>query len=375
MAIVTEYMHAYGGSDRIVESILKIYPNADIFSATFVPKNYPHLKNRVNVLPFFQWFFNTSFGKRFTALFPIVFEQFDLRGYDLVISISAGPSKGVITMVDQPHIGIICTPPRHQWDREINVRGSLLGWLYRFGSKFLSNYVRIWDVTATKRVDYIVSISQFIKEKVWKVYRRSSEIIYPGIIDFWFEKPKKDEIIALKEQFSLPRNFNLVVTRLYDYKKVDIAIEACLETGQNLVIAGQGPDMGYLKKIAQKGKPGQITFVGHSSDIQSRVLYNLADTFLFCGIEDFGLVVAEAMAGGCPVIAYNKGGASESVIHGESGYLYNTYEELVTMLRNKEWRKIDPKWCIMRAQKFTERKFTSELKEYIKKVYEKERLN
>ncbi|KKR05767.1 MAG: hypothetical protein UT34_C0002G0274 [candidate division WS6 bacterium GW2011_GWF2_39_15] len=373
VAIVTEYMTAIGGSDRIIESLLKIFPDAEIYTASFEKKNYSKFGNKVYTPKFFNWFLRKSLGRRVTVFLPFLFEQFDLRGYDLVVSVSAGASKGVITMPDQPHIGIICTPPRHQWDGDINIRGSMFKKIYLLGSKIISSYIRVWDVIAAKRIDYIVSISKFIKRKVYKRYRRDSVVIYPGIKDFWFEKVTEGEKEKVRNSYKLPEDFLLVVSRLYDYKRVDWAIRAAINSLKPLVIAGNGPDLRFLQKLA-KGHDN-IIFLPNLNDNEVRCLYNMAEVLLFCGIEDFGLIPVEAMASGTPVFAYNTGGVTETVENAKSGYYFESESELLRLVNEGKWKSIKPEWCIMRAQKFTEYQFISKITKYIKDIYEKERSN
>ncbi|MBI2357057.1 glycosyltransferase [Candidatus Dojkabacteria bacterium] len=373
VAIVTEFINSIGGSDRVIESLLLIFPQAEIYTSTFSKANYPNLQNKVHVPKFFGSILKWGIGRRITVLLPFLFEQFDLRGFDLVISVSAGASKGVITYPSQKHISIICTPPRHQWDNDINVRGSILRNIYYLGSKIISSYIRIWDVTAVKRVDHIISISNFIRRKVFKRYRRNSKVIYPGIKAFWFKEISEAEQKRVKEKYNLPDEFNLVVSRLFDYKHVDWAIRASIEAGQNLVVVGRGPDLSYLKKIVRKNnKKGiQVIFLDDIDDQESHTIHKLSSVLLFCGIEDFGLIPVEAMASGSPVFAFNVGGLNETVVEGKTGFFFSTYDELVKLLKKQLWSKIKPEWCIIRARKFTEDIFISEITDYIKGIYEK----
>ncbi len=373
VVIVTEYMNSIGGSDRVIESLLTIFPKADIYASVFNRKMYPNLKAKVYTHKLFSYLFNHGIGRRLSFFLPYIFEQFDLRKYDLVISVSAGPSKGIIPSVEQEHISIICTPPRHQWDGDINVRGSVLAFLYRFGSKILSNYLRIWDITASKRVDHMISISKFIQRKVYKTYRRDSEVIYPGIKDFWFKKVSDAQMYNARLQFELPDHFNLVVSRLYDYKRVDWAIRASIEAGENLVIVGGGPDANYLKRIVEREGNGKskVIFLGMLSDSEIRTIYKMADSLLFCGIEDFGLIPVESLATGTPVLAFGIGGTAETIEDGRSGFHFTSYDTLVELIRNQAWKKISAQWCIIRAQKFTESDFISNISKYIQEIYEK----
>lgn len=379
VAIITEYISSIGGTDRVIDSLIRIFPNSHLYCATYSPSNYPNLKQKVVVNPFFDRLLKFGIGRRATVLFPYLFEQFDLRGYDIVISISAGPSKGVITSPDQIHIGIINTPPRHQWDGEVNVRGSLLKSLYKWVSRIVSTYVRLWDITSISRVDYIVTISKYIQRKIEKVYRKDSTVIYPGIKEFWFVKPDDNQVIDIKRKYSLPDEFVLFFSRLYDYKKADVAIEASVRSGENLVVVGDGPDRRYLERFARMIKKrlsssSEVIFLGKLSDDEVKAVMHLSNALIFCGVEDFGLVPVEALATGTPVLGYRDGGLVETIENGRSGYHYDSVEELTNMIKTRVWRKLKPQWCIMRARLFTEDRFINKLKKYIVSVYERERV-
>lgn len=373
VAIITEFINSTGGSDRVIESLLDLFPSSEIFTATFTPKNYPNLKTKVHTPKFFGWVLQKGIGRRITVFMPFLFEQFDLKGFDIVVSVSAGASKGVITYPGQPHISIICTPPRHQWDGDINVRGSALRFIYHLGSKIISSYIRVWDITAVARIDHLISISKFIQKKVFKRYRRNSEVIYPGIKEFWFEKPAKQQVKEVTQKYNLSEEYYIVVSRLFDYKRVDWAIKACGIGGKHLVIVGEGPDRGYLEKIAKRFAPGLVHFLGRRENEEILALYQHAKALLFCGIEDFGLVPVEAMATGTPVLALKAGGLLETVEEGKSGLFFETIEELSEIIKDDRVRKINPKWCIMRARNFTQQKFKKQIYSYITKVYEEEK--
>lgn len=172
--------------------------------------------------------------------------------------------------------------------------------------------MRIWDYTTSKRVDYWTANSKYIARKIKKRYGVDSTVIYPGIADNCFKVVSKDDESSVREKYGLEQDFVLVVSRLYDYKRIDIAIRACIKANRSLVIVGDGPDMKYLKKVANGSH--LIRFLGYiENDNVVRVLFKLADALLFCGIEDFGLVPVEAMAQGTPVIAYEEGGVLETV--------------------------------------------------------------
>ena len=374
VAIVADQMVAFGGADREMYSILKLLPHSDIFTITFYKEKYPDLKNTVytsfaqkisNVLP-------RSFSRHLKILTPFAYENLDLDGYDLVLSISAGPAKGIITGLDQPHVAIVMTPPRSLWDKELNVRGSRLKFIYKPLSQIINTYMRVWDWSISRRVDYWTANSKYIAKKIYKTYRKEAEVIYPGVEDMYFKKVSAKLKQDIEKKYNLPKDFVLVVSRLYDYKRVDWAISACNKASKNLIIVGEGPDRKYLERKA-KGN-SRIKFLGHiKDDKEVKAMYELAEVLLFCGVEDFGLVPVEAMASGTPVFGLGQGGLLETIIENITGEFFKTEEELYSLLINFNKRRYNKDTIIKHAKKFSEEKFIDNLEKYLNKVYEKER--
>ena len=367
VALVTDSMVAKGGSDRNIDSLLKIFPKADIFTAVFNESEYEELENKVYTTFLQKPFFRKILRNHHNIFTPWAFEMLDLREYDIVISVSAGSAKGVITTMEQLHICYLLTPPRTYWDKERSFRTSKLRFLINIVSPFFSNFYRMWDYSAAQRIDAIAVISKFIQKKVHHRYNRDSAIIYPGILDFWLG----DSHQSLKELIpkSFKKEYFLVVSRLYDYKKIDWAIKACKAEGKKLVIVGDGPDFKYLKKIA--GKSSDVLFLGYISDEQLKAVYTNATAFIFPGIEDFGLVPIEAMACGCPVLAYNYGGVTETVVEGETGNFFSSIQELQNLLRDFKKESFDKEKLKSRAKKFTEEKFLEKFSSFVEKTYER----
>ncbi len=378
VAIVADQMTAFGGADREMISMLKVFPKADIFTVLFYKEKYPMIKNKVytSFVQKLTKIFGKNFSRHLKVLNPFAYENFSFDEYDLVISISAGPGKSVITGIDQPHLAMVMTPPRSLWDNELNVRGSILKWLYKPLSHILNTYLRVWDVSIAKRVDYWSANSKFIAQKIKKTYGVDARVIYPGVEEKYFKQLKgtkegKKVIANLKTKYDIPEDFVLVVSRLYDYKRVDWAIRSCIESGDNLVIVGEGPDRRYLEKVARGYK--NIQFLGFIKDEEVQVLYSMAKVLLFCGIEDFGLVPVEAMASGTPIFAYGYGGVLETVKKGVTGDFFMNEEELVQLLKNYNKRRYNEEKIIEHAKTFNEKSFLINFTNYLKEIYEKER--
>jgi glycosyltransferase involved in cell wall biosynthesis len=374
VAIIADQMSHFGGADREMYSILKLLPHSDIFTIVFEKEKYPELKNRKVYTSSVQKLSNLlpkHFYRHLKVLTPFAYENFDLRGYDLVISISAGPGKGVITDLDQPHIAMVMTPPRSLWDKELNARASRLKALYRPISIFLNTYMRVWDWTTSKRVDYWTANSEYISKKIWKTYKKKSTVLYPGVEEKYFTESSQKQKRKVSEKYNLPKNFVLVVSRLYDHKRVDWAINACKQANKHLVIVGEGPDKKYLKKVV--GKDKRIKFLGFvKDDMEVKAIYELAEVLLFCALEDFGLVPVEAMASGTPVLGYGDGGLLETTKEGITGEFFKNEKELTSSLINFQKTRYNRQLIRKHAQLFSERKFLDNLEEYLIKVYEKE---
>jgi glycosyltransferase involved in cell wall biosynthesis len=371
VAIIADQMTAFGGADREMFSILKLIPQADIYTVLYNPKGYQNIKIQQNIKTSFvqKLPFNKYFSRHLKVLNPIAYESLDLRNYDTIITVSAGPARGIIPNLDQIHIAMVLTPPRSLWDHELNVRSSFLKKIYKPISLILNNYLRIWDHTLVSRVDYWTANSKFIAKKIKKRYGVEAEVIYPGIAEESFEKFKNIEIDEILNKYKLPKDYFLVVSRLYDYKRVDWAINSAISTGDNLIIVGEGPDQKYLKQLA-KGY-SNIIFLGFlDSDREVRMLYKQAKALLFCGIEDFGLVPVEAMAQGTPIIAYNKGGVRETVLTEKCGQFFKTQDDLTHILKHFDKRRYNPTHIIQRASRFTEKIFLQNLDNYLQKIYE-----
>jgi len=361
VAFVVDSLVQPGGADWHLMSLLKLFPEADIYTSIYNSKRYPQLQGKRVVPSFLQKFPLRNFLYRhYTPFSPLAFEQFDFSSYDLVISLSAGCAKGVITGPGTKHIGVILTPPRYQWGGVVNCRASRSRAVVRLMTSFLDHYLRMWDVEAGKRPDLLVTISTFVQNRVKKIYGRDSVVVYPGIdTEYWTPVDRTKPDRAVKRE-----DFYLIASRLYDYKRIDLAIRACCQNGRNLVIAGEGPDEKYLRNISCS----RVKFTGYVSRDEVRSYMQKCKAFLFPGIEDFGLAPVEAMACGTPVIAYNKGGVTETVVDGETGVFFDkqTPECLGEAIRKLESMRFDQKEIVKRGRLFSEKRLLNEFSKILK---------
>jgi glycosyltransferase involved in cell wall biosynthesis len=373
VAIVTDWMAAPGGADRLVRSITEIFSNVDIFTAYYNPDRYPkgwlndNVKIHTTFIQKLPWV--RRIHRHYNFLTPLAFENLSLGGYELVISVSAGQAKGVILGIEQFHLPIILTPPRTLWGESPNIRGTRWKSSYKILGKLLSHYLRLWDYSVGKKLDNIATISNYISKRVEKVYGKESTVIYPGLSEFWLDsKSIEDSDVNVENPYD---NYMLVVSRLYQYKQIDWAVKAAIKNRKNLVVVGEGPDLKFLKDIAEESP--NIHFTGWISDTDLKYLYQNAEALIFPGLEDFGYVPLEAMSQGTPVIGYNDGGVAETVIEGRTGILFNTLDELYNIVESFSKSDFDKQVIKARAEEFSVEKFQNNIKKYIKSAYSEER--
>jgi len=255
--------------------------------------------------------------KWYLFFMPMAVEFFDLRPYDLVISDASAFAKGVITTPETLHICYCHTPTRYLWSDAHQYLNELKynKWIKKLVSLTLGR-LRMWDFIAAQRVDYFIANSATVKSRITKYYRRDSEIIYPPV------ETDRFKIVDLSEQSHGERYF-LLGCRLAPYKRADLVVQAfkALGEGYRLKIFGDGLDLPRLQKLA--GGAPNIEFLGRVSDEQKIQLYTHALAFINPQEEDFGITVVEAMAAGRPVLAYRRGGATETVVEDESGLFFD----------------------------------------------------
>lgn len=312
VAIVHEWFASYAGSERVVEQMLACFPKADLYSLVdFLPadsrtfiQNKPVLTSFIQNLPFAQ----TKF-RNYLPLMPLAIEQFDLSQYDVVISSNHAVAKGVLTGPHQLHICMCYSPIRYAWDlqhqylREAGLDRGLKGGLTRWSL----HQLRQWDVRTANGVDKFIAISKFIARRIWKVYRRTSTVIYPPV-----------DVQGFQPQ-QLKHNFYLTASRMVPYKRMDLIVEAFSQLSDHrLVVIGDGPEAAKVKAKAGKN----VTLLGYQDTTVLKTHLQQAKAFIFAAEEDFGILPLEAQSCGTPVIAYGRGGATETVIPGKTGILF-----------------------------------------------------
>ncbi len=303
VAIVHDWLVTYAGAERVLEQMLAVYPDAELFSLIdFVPEQERAFLGGRQV--------RTSFLQRlpgmrrryrnFLPLMPLAIEQFDLAGYDLVLSSSYAVAKGVLTGPDQLHLCYCHSPMRYAWDlqhqylRETGLDRGMRGALARW----MLHRMRLWDVRTSNGVDAFIAGSRFIARRIWKVYRRQSTVIHPPVdIDGFTPGAARD-------------SYYVTASRMVPYKRIDMIVAAFATTPERrLVVIGDGPE---ATRVRSKAGPN-TTFLGHQPFEVLRDHLRRARAFIFAAEEDFGIVPLEAQACGTPVIAFGRGGALETI--------------------------------------------------------------
>lgn len=362
IAIVCDWLTTQGGAEKVILGLHKLFPHAPIYTSLYAPENFSEFKH-VEV--------NSSYLQKLPLLnkkhhlllnfMPGAFESFNLNDFDIVISSSHSCAKGVLLKPQTLHVCYCHSPMRYAWDNHKKyIREYSTNILIKKTAELLIHKIRLWDRLSADRVDHFIANSNYIGQRIKKFYKRKSVTIYP------FINPKE-----FYQQNRSP--FFLAVGRLTSYKKFDLIVDAFNKNGLPIKIAGTGGMENALKSNAKKN----IEFLGYVSDQELRELYSKSQALIFPQKEDFGIIPLEAMASGCPVIAYGKGGALETIIHGKTGVHFDeqTVESLNEAIINFQSTQFAPETIVNHAEKFSIERFNQQMLEYIAKVWEKHQLS
>ena len=367
VAIVCDWLVTYAGAERVIEQMLKVYPEADLFAVVdFLPEgSRDFLMNKSVTTTFIQ---NLPKAKKYyrayLPLMPIAIEQLDLSSYDLVISSSHCVAKGILTGPDQIHISYVHSPVRYAWDLQhqyLRESGLTHGLKSKIARAIL-HYIRIWDTRTSNGVDYFISNSRFIAKRIWKCYRREATVVYPPVnIDIFQYCEEKED-------------YYVTASRMVPYKKMDLIVEAFTQMpDKKLVVIGDGPDFEKIKKKAGTN----VTLLGFVPDNVMRDYMQHAKAFVFAAEEDFGITPVEAQACGTPVIAYGKGGSLETVRglgvqEKPTGVFFEkqTVESLKSAVTRFEYDRsaISCRNCRYNAERFGEAIFRQTFKKYVDRI-------
>lgn len=310
IAIVHYWLVGMRGGEKVIEALCRMYPEADVFTHVYVPDAVSDEIRRHKVTTSFidRLPRAAKLYQRYLPLMPLALEQLDLRGYDLIISSESGPAKGIVPPPGAMHICYCHSPMRYIWNmfHEYRERSGLIT---RLAMPALAHYIRNWDSVSANRVDHFVANSETVAARLHRYYRRASTVIHPPVdVDAFEVLPS-----------GLVEDYCLMVGELVGYKRPELAVEAFNRTGRRLVVIGGGEMLAELRRIARPN----VTVLGPQPFSVLRYHYARCRALIFPGEEDFGIVPVEAMASGRPVIAFRRGGATETVVDGMSGVFFD----------------------------------------------------
>jgi glycosyltransferase involved in cell wall biosynthesis len=355
-ALAHHWFLSVSGGERVCEAMYEILDKPDLFCILWDSKGIPPAMKGIPLTATFLH--RVPSIKRFyrycAMLFPLAVESLDLRGYDLVVSSDASCMKGILTDPESCHICYCHSPMRYAWNlfqeyqRESGVAGRIV-------TSSVMHYLRLWDHAAAARVDSFVANSENVRQRIRKYYRRDSVVIYP---------PCDVERFSISDSVE---DYYLYVGRLVSYKRADIAVEAFSRNRKKLVVVGDGPQMSRLKSIASTN----VEFLGFVDDSDLASLYSRCKALIFPGEDDFGLVPVEAQASGRPVIAFARGGATETVVDRQTGILFHSQNSKALDAAVTEFeslsRSFDPRTIRNHALLFSKENFIRNFKLFVER--------
>ncbi len=341
-AIIHYWLLNRRGGEKVLDALCRLLPGADIYTLFCDPRTLSEEVRRHKIVvssldPFRRW------HRHLLPLMPMALEAFDLRGYDLIVSSESGPAKGVLAPSTARHVCYCHTPMRYLWDL---YPAYLNEWTRSRIKRALiapfAHYMRLWDYASASRVDRFIANSRNVRTRIWKTYRRESEVIYPPVdVETFRHESAEDYFLAVSE--------------LVPYKRIDLLVKHFTRTGQPLRIAGDGPD----SRVLRTGAGRNIQFLGRVSDADLRDLYARCRAFLMPGEEDFGITPVEALASGKPVIAFGRGGALETVPQ-FGGVLFDRQDEASLAAAMSRFEQLEPEIQPEHLQQWTRQFATAE---------------
>jgi len=358
VAIVCDWLTNFGGAERVIEQIYKMFPDSPIYTSLYNSEKmggFEEVDVRTSYLQKIPG--AKSHHQLFLYCFPGAFESFDLSEFDIVISSSHSCAKGIITKPETLHICYCHSPMRYAWDESHSYIQSYP--FNRLLKKIIPRFIhklRMWDRLSAERVDAFVSNSSLVKRRIKKYYQKDSYVIHP---------PVDTEKWTLSVQEG---DYYFAVGRMTPYKRFDLLVEAFNKLDLPLRLAGVGPEFERLKSMANSN----IEFLGRISDEELLENYMGAKGFLFPQYEDFGITPLEAMSCGRPVIAFRGGGSLETVIEGKTGLFFDeqTVESLIAAVERFESKKWNYQKIREHAESFGNGRFQEELFDFIKDKWE-----
>ena len=359
VVIVADWLTTYGGAEKVVKTVSDILPDAPIYTSQYSEKQIDWFRGRdvrtgwVNIFP-------ASLRKILSFPRAIYFSRLDLSDYDIIISITTAESKGVKTNENQLHISYLQGPPTQyfwgMYDKYVENPGfGVLNPIVRFFFKLLAKPMRKIDYKYAQRPDFLLANSTYSAREIEKYYDRPSEILFPPV------DTKKFALNTEKDDFLIS------TSRQVNWKRLDLAVGAALETGEKLVLVGGGAEHEKLVKLAGGAK--NIEFVPLIKDAEELSdLVGRAKAFVFPSLEPFGIAPIEALSAGTPVIAFNQGGSLDYIKDGQNGVFFDsqTVEGVIKGIKKFNKLKLNAEKISATAKKFDETQFKQEFERLLK---------
>ncbi len=351
-ALVHDWLNQMGGAEDVLEALVRMFPDAPVYTSMYWREGMPH--------SYRSWDIRCTWMDRlpgiyrhhrpYLPLYPLAFSRLDLSGYELVLSNKSGFCHAV-RAAEALHVCYCLTPTRYVWEFDSYASREALPAAVQALLRPFVNWLRLWDYRAAQRVDRFAAISNSVRERIERCYRRDSSVIHPPVDTARF-RPS-----------SSPEGYFLIVSRLMPYRRIDLAVRAFSQLGLPLVVAGEGRAREALEAAAGPN----VTFLGRVADEELPELFARCRAYVVPGEEDFGIAPVQAQAAGRPIIAYGAGGVLDTVIAGETGvfFLEPTAEALAGAVRTFDPGQYDPRACRKNAERFSSEVFTNSLSQFL----------
>lgn len=356
IAVVHDYFTQLGGAEEVASQLFAMVPHADLIAVVALPECMPSALRNVPVHTSWMQYLPAMrrLYRQYFLMYPLGVESLDLSPYELVISSSSGYGKGVRARRDAVHVCYCHTPMRWAWSFSQYAAREAMSPAKRAVLSCLVQGLRLWDISASREPDHFVANSKTVSQRILKAYGRHAEVIHPPINIQRFAPSKEHG------------DYYLVLARLVAYKRIDLAIEACNRLRRKLLVIGDGPDRGRLQSLAGP----TVTFAGRVPDLQVEYFASHCRALIFPGEEDFGMVPLEIAAAGRPTIAFQAGGATETVIEGLTGIFFHepTPESLMAAIQISETVRWSPDVLRRHAENFSIDVFQSRFRSFLNRV-------
>lgn len=367
VGIVADWLVTYAGAEKVIAEFIELYPDADLYSIVdfLSDENRAFFKGKIAKTSFIQTLPKSNKRyQNYLPLMPLAIEQLDVSKHDIILSSSHAVAKGILTGPNQLHISYVHSPIRYAWDmqhqylREAGLDKGLKAKIARY----LLHKIRMWDVRTSNGVDHFIANSHFIARRIKKVYGRDADVIYPPVD---------------VKRFSLNENkedFYFTASRLVPYKRIDLIVEAfSMMPEKKLVVIGDGSEMRKIKSKATSN----IEILGYQSNSVMQDYMSKAKAFVFAAEEDFGIIPVEAMACGTPVIAFGRGGVTESVVDiskpNPTGVFFDKQDTTSIICAVEKFEdnvhSFEPRKIRERSLLFSHERFHQEISDYIENKY------